>query len=213
MAIREDRRGFQRLKLAKPLMATMDEQSALILDLGVTGAFLEHYGKLERGNRFHLAFRWQAAELAFICEVTRSDVIRQAEHQLVVSHTGVTFVNSIGESAARLEEMVANFIGRLLATQRANVDARTPDSGALLGEIGQARRSRTKGYVAYLWDGTSWTRRPTTLGDQPRNGFTVAAYEEEQDLEELCRTYESADEEGRRLIRLVAELSVSSAKK
>jgi len=48
---------------------------------------------------------------------------------------------------------------------------------------------------------------------QPRNGFTVGAYEDEDDLETLCRTYEAADEEGRSLIRLVAELSVNSEKK
>ena len=43
--------------------------------------------------------------------------------------------------------------------------------------------------------------------------FTVAAHEDEDELESLCRTYEIADEDGRKLIRLVAELSVLSAQK
>ena len=48
----------------------------------------------------------------------------------------------------------------------------------------------------------------TDTPQQPTDGFTVAAYEDEEELETLCRTYEQADEEGRSLIRLVAELSV-----
>ena len=42
---------------------------------------------------------------------------------------------------------------------------------------------------------------------QPPDGFTVGAHEVEEELQALCQTYEVADEEGRRLIRLVAELS------
>ena len=45
---------------------------------------------------------------------------------------------------------------------------------------------------------------------QPEDGFTVASWEDEAELETLCRTYETSDDEGRQLIRLVAELSVNS---
>ena len=45
---------------------------------------------------------------------------------------------------------------------------------------------------------------------QPPDGFTVAAYEYESDLEALCLAYEIADEEGRAMIRLVSELSVNT---
>ena len=43
------------------------------------------------------------------------------------------------------------------------------------------------------------------------DGFTVAAYEDEDELASLCETYEAADAEGRRLIRLLAELSSRNA--
>ena len=54
---------------------------------------------------------------------------------------------------------------------------------------------------------------PSDLPTQPLNGFTVAAYEDEQELQALCRAWEVADSEGRRLIRLVAELSARTVKK
>ena len=37
-----NRRQFERLSLAKPILALLDGQNALILDIGVSGAFVEH---------------------------------------------------------------------------------------------------------------------------------------------------------------------------
>ena len=41
------------------------------------------------------------------------------------------------------------------------------------------------------------------------DGFTVGDFEDQDELEQLCQTYEAADEPGRNLIRMVAELSVA----
>jgi len=60
--------------------------------------------------------------------------------------------------------------------------------------------------IAYLW-----TKRPVFLPEQPSTGFTVAHTSDTDEMQRLCRVYEASDEEGRRLIRLFAELSVSDA--
>lgn len=213
--VENDRRRFQRMKLGKPLLAMLDGQSALILDVGMTGAFLEHYGAVMIGDKFTLSFRWKGDEIKFGCEVRRTNVIRSAEgSQATVSHSAVAFVQNFGDGPAKLADMMGTFVGRVLAAQKANANADDdPAGGSILFQMGDARRARAKGYVAYLFDGKSWMVRRTQLGEQPRNGFTVAAYEDEDDLEALCRTYEVADAEGRNLIRLVAELSVNSVKK
>ena len=67
-------------------------------------------------------------------------------------------------------------------------------------------------YVPLVREG-QWWRIPTKSPVQPIDGFTVAAYEDDEEVHALCSSYESADDEGRRLIRLVAELSVLSARK
>ena len=212
--VENDRRRFQRIKLGKPLLAQMDGQSALILDVGMEGAFLEHYGAMMTGDQFTLSFRWKGDEIKFGCEVRRTNVIRPAEeNQATVSHSAVQFIQRYGDANAKLQDMMGTFVGRILAAQKANASADTEHSGAMLFQMGDARRSRARGFLAYLFDGKAWMVRRTQLGEQPRNGFTVAAYEDEDDLETLCRTYEAADEEGRNLIRLVAELSVNSTKK
>jgi len=207
--LKHDRRIFQRLRLARPILGLLEGQNALILDLGVAGAFVEHYGTTTQNARLRLQFRWHTEDIEFVCEVARTQVVRRSATN-ALSHTGVRFVEPVGDSEARLHDLMATFVGNLLASQKANADglghiaADTP-----LTEVGGARRARVRGLVSYRLrtDGT-WRRSSTTDPRQPDDGFTVAAYEYEADLEVLCLAYEKADEEGRRMIRLVSELSV-----
>jgi len=210
--LRDDRRGFQRLKLSKPILATMESSNALILDVGVAGAFLEHYGVVEPGQRFPLTFRWQGEDVAFVCEVARTTVVRSpgGDGKSTVSHTGVRFVEGIGDASVRLQDLIATFVGRILAAQKANASGdRGESAGAtILAQLGDARRRRTRGFIAFHLKGDTWWRVPTDSPRQPHDGFTVGAHEDDDEVETLCRTYEGADEEGRNLIRLVSELSV-----
>lgn len=215
--VTNDRREFQRLRLAKPILAQLDTQSALILDIGVGGAFIEHYGELEPGHRFHLTFRWMGEDIEFEAEVIRSSEVRKpgGDMQNAVAHTAVHFIKGEGDAESRLHAMMATFVGKVLAAQKANASGDLVDSAGarILAQLGEARRMRTRGYIAYHFKDGSWWRVPTDSALQPPDGFTVAAYEDEEELAQLCSSYELADEEGRRLIRLVAELSVLSARK
>lgn len=209
-----DRREFQRLRLAKPILAMMGSDNALILDIGIAGAFLEHYGTTEPGKTFDLSFRWQGEDVKFVCEIVRTAVVREpgGDGKSAVSHSGVHFIEAVGDATQRLEDLMATYVGRVLAAQRANAagDPTLASSATVLAGLGGARRKRTKGFVSYRLKGGSWWRVPTDSPRQPEDGFTVAAWEDESELETLCRTYAATDEEGRRLIRLVAELSVRS---
>ena len=211
--LQHDRREFQRLKLAKPILAMMDGANALILDIGMAGAFLEHYGTTESGKTFQLLFRWPGADEEFRCEVVRTSIVRPpaGDGTSQLSHTGVHFTDAVGDSATRLQDLIATFVGRILAAQRANAagEADHAQSGAILESLGAARRKRSRGFVSYRLRDSRWWRVPTDSPIQPEDGFTVADWEDETELEELCRTYETSDDEGRQLIRLVAELSLS----
>jgi hypothetical protein len=207
--LKHERRIFQRLRLARPILGLLDGQNALILDLGVAGAFVEHYGITARKARLRLQFRWHTEDIEFECEVARTQVVRRSSTN-ALSHTGVRFVELIGDSEARLHDLMATFVGSLLASQKANADGVGHAGDTLpLTELGGARRARVRGLVSYrLRPNGTWRRAATTDPQQPSDGFTVAAYEYEADLEVLCLAYEKADEEGRRMIRLVSELSV-----
>lgn len=203
-----DRRIFQRLRLARPILGTLDHQNALILDLGVGGAFIEHYGVTTSRKTCRLQFHWQGDDIEYACQVARTLVIRVSGND-VVSHTGLHFIEPVGDSEERLRDLIATFVGNVLAAQKANRDGvhLDRDHAALMG-IGGARRTLVRGLQRYrLQPGGTWSHTTTRDPKQPADGFTVAAYEHEEDLEVLCHAYEIADEEGRRLIRLVAELS------
>lgn len=191
----------------------MDGQNALILDIGIGGAYLEHYGAVTAGWRFRLIFRWKGEDVEFVCEVARSRVKRGGGDGInIVSHSGVRFVEAIGDAEAKLHDLMASFVGRVLAAQRANASGTATDTEVFdLAQLGGARRVRSRGFVTYRLHHGQWTRQATDDPKQPDNGFTVAAFEDEDEVETLCRTYEIADAEGRRLIRLIAELSARTS--
>jgi hypothetical protein len=144
--------------------------------------------------------------------VARTSIVRApgGDGKSIVSHTGVRFVDAIGDANARLQDLIATFVGRILAAQKANASGERGESAGatILAQLGDARRRRTRGYVAFHLKGDTWWRVPTDSSRQPPDGFTVGAHEDDDEVETLCRTYQGADDEGRNLIRLVSELSV-----
>ena len=66
-------------------------------------------------------------------------------------------------------------------------------------------------FLSFRLDNGQWRRRHVFLPEQPAAGFTVARGEDADEMQRLCTVYEASDDEGRRLIRLFAELSVSDA--
>ncbi|MDQ3280568.1 MAG: hypothetical protein M3Q69_04065 [Acidobacteriota bacterium] len=210
--MRDDRREHQRLKLSKPILASMGSNNALILDVGLAGAFLEHYGSVRIGERFPLTFRWQGADVEFLCEVTRSTVVRDpgGDGKSLVSHTGVRFAEAFGDARVRLQDLITTFVTNILTAQKANASGQLGESAGatVLARMGDARRMRSRGFIAYRYLDGQWTHEPTTLQKQPADGFTVGEHEDPEDVAILCDTYASADEEARQLIRVVAELSL-----
>ena len=120
-----------------------------------------------------------------------------------VSHTGLRFTQAIGEAEKRLNDMVATFVGKVLAAQKANAGATQPSDNALI-ELGGARRSRTRGFLMYRFQNGAWSRSITDSPEQPSDGFTVPAKLSDGEVDILCQAYAKMDEEGRELIRATA---------
>src|SRR2546427_11413980 len=117
-----DRREFQRLSQAKPILGLLGGQNARILDVGVGGAFIEHYGMSLAGQRHKLLFKWKGEDVEFVAEVARSNVVRTGG-PMSVSQSGLRFVQAIGKWENRLQDMRATFLGRILAAQKGNAKA------------------------------------------------------------------------------------------
>ena len=116
----------------------------------------------------------------------------------------------------RLRQMLADHVNRILRAQQANAmgnrDANVIDGDSTITSLGAARRAAASGFSVFRLGPEGWTKRPALLPDQPPDGFTVFAYEDDEHLAGLCRAYEQADDQGRKLIRLMAELSINETK-
>ena len=192
-----ERREFQRLRLDSPIAATYGNQDVAVVEIGILGARIEHSAPLE-SQRADLRFTFGGSQVHMRCEVARTagDI------------SGLRFLAAVGDSGDNLRDLLAQLVVKALETQH--------DSSATRLRIRSVDGDKTvRGtdahFLSYQWENGAWKRRPVLLPEQPQMGFTVARGEDAEEMQRLCEVFEASDEEGRRLIRLFAELSVSDA--
>ena len=202
----EERREFQRLRLDPPVPGTLGSTAVSILEMGVLGARVHHAAPLDE-QYAELRFSHKDDEIALKCEVIRTFDSQNARYPGSGLESGVRFLAAIGESGDKLRNMLGDLVTRELELRR-NVPR-----GTLGPAIDGDRTVRGKDalYVSFRLDGATWHRRRVFLPEQPAVGFTVARSTDRDELHRLCDVYAASDDEGRRLIRLFCELSVSDA--
>jgi hypothetical protein len=202
----EERREFQRLRLDPPIPGTFAATAVALVDVGVLGSRVHHGAPLDEKNG-ELRFSYEGEEIALRCEVVRTTDSQNAKYPGSGLESGIRFIAALGESGDRLRSMLASLVSRELEERRS----------ATLKGIGhgidgdRTVRGADAGYLSYQFENGVWHRRRIFIPEQPLMGFTVARNEDSQEIQRLCHVYQASDEEGRRLIRMFAELSVSDA--
>lgn len=210
----EERRRFQRLDLSEPLPAQFDGIDVDLLEVGVVGALLQHATPIEPDRRGILQYRWQGIELRFEGRIVHCEKgSGEAAHRF---YSGLEVTAALGDSDQRLRLMIAEHVARVVSAQEANAfglrDRNWIDDDHTLTALGSARRAMATGFVCWRLKDGAWKKSAALLPDQPADGFTVASWEEEEQIQRLTRAYEQADEEGRSFLRMLAELSISEAR-
>lgn len=203
----EERREFQRLRLDEAVPGRFGDTEVSIIEIGILGARLRHDAQLPEG-RGELRFRTETGEVVMRCEIVRTMEADQVRHPGRKWLSGIRFLAAVGDSGDELRAMLANLVSATLENRH--------DSSATRIRIRSVDGDRTvrgvdANFVSYRYENGSWRRRPVFLPEQPALGFTVARGEDAEEMQRLCAVYEASDEEGRRLIRLFAELSVTDA--
>ena len=199
-----ERREFQRLHLTHPADGWFGDYAVRLLDVSAKGALIEHDDDIPNGARALLRFYWHGAEVEITAETVRGD-----DH----GHSGLTFV----EESQQLMDLIAESVKEVLRAQEANAQGRREDNiispDETLTAASAGARGMMRGFTVWtLADSGEWKRTSSLLPDQPEDGFTVAAGETAEQVAMLKRSYEAGDAEGRRMIRMLAELSVAKSR-
>ncbi len=224
-------RRVERVRLAQPLVARLGATQVVLVDLSVLGARVEHHVPLAAGAFSKLTFEWEGRALTLGCRIVRSRLERFSvgANGLTVYHSGLEFDRLPNESAKHLRQILCGFITRALEEQKLNArgvlpqhdaarmpifrfggqltaNAKEKDVGSML--LPTSRVAKETGYITYAFDNDRWRRKRTHDPGQPPNGFTISADEDHTQAELLCDAYARSDSDGRRLIRLFAQLSI-----
>jgi hypothetical protein len=202
----DERREFQRLRLDTPLAGTFGTVPVTILEAGVLGARLQHSDAIE--ERGELRFAFESNDIVLRCDVVRTfeaDPLRHPGGGLI---SGLRFRTAIGNSGDHLRVMLGQLVSHAIELRG--------DSSATRIRLRPVDGDRTvRGsdahFICYRLENGGWRKRHVFLPEQPAVGFTVARGEDGDEMQRLCEVYEASDDEGRRLIRFFAELSISDA--
>jgi len=226
-----ERRKKMRIQLTRGLIGRFGVMGVVILDITDLGARIEHFERLDL--RKHASFRldWQEQSIETTAEVRSCRIHRFAsgDDGATVYQSGLLFTDYIGDALAKLRELTTFVVARSLAEQVANARGLGPVTernmpvfrgGAVAAsglEPGQDAKKLIpnsdlaidRGYLrCTLVAGNRFEKRWSRKPDQPAQGFTVPASEPEEHVNQLCETYLKANEEDRKLILLLARLSV-----
>ncbi|HEY5611559.1 MAG TPA: hypothetical protein VIL97_10150 [Thermoanaerobaculia bacterium] len=217
----DDRRRVARIRLAEPLPARLGHLGAQLLEIGLLGARIELDEPLNVGARSTLTFAWGEETVVFECVVARcdlQDILTQTRGRSIY-HSGLTIERARGESGVVLKRMIAAHVTRALEEQKANARGdlapwvqRVPFFSSWPATKPTAPPTPQEGaiYLSCRFSRGEWRKTPVYKPKQPLDGFTVSAAVDEAELDLLCKSYESADDAARQLIRLCAEMSLAA---
>lgn len=226
-----ERRKKQRIQLTRSVLARFGATGALILDITDAGARIEHFTRLDLGRKARLRFDWNQSPIAVDAVVMSCRVHRFAPGDEVVYQSGLQFSDYVEDAAGNLRHMITTLVARSLAEQVANARGVGPvlamdmpvfrggvvaaageteaDSDAGRRFIPDSAIVSERGYIrCRLVSNHRWDKKWTLAPDQPDEGFTVRATEPQDHVEQLCETYIKAGADHRRLIQIMARVSV-----
>jgi hypothetical protein len=203
----EVQRRFERVHFEQPIPAHLAEISVRLLDLALSGGRVIGENRFTPGSSYELRVEWQGKTIRAVCNVTRCTLhtFARAPGEKSLYESGLHIKETIGESHVAMRELIAAHVIRALEEQKANWLG-IPPIGPYVYVEGKSDHYRR----CEFGDG-KWRFSASSRPEQPHNGFTISAEVPPHYVDLLCKTYEMTNEEGRRLTRILAELSINKA--
>jgi len=204
----EERRKYQRVTLVRPLVARVGPARVFVIEASLSGVLVAHQGNIPaEGSTCVVMFEWDGIPVALECQITRNTLQKMARNanEKSVYHAGMEIVRASPEAMKTLRDLIASIVARALDEQKANARG-IPAVAAQTFQTGKGTQ-----FLRFELLNGKWRRTETTRPDQPMSGFTISAEEPADHIALLCDTYAKSDAESRKLIKLMAELSISKA--
>jgi hypothetical protein len=203
-----ERRRYQRITLSRPVVGKIDSVKVFVIDVSIIGARVAHQEDLPQHQTYRLTFEWQGEEIVYDCEVVRtaSDNKPVPAGGRPVFQSGLRLLRAVGGSAVALRNLIGEHVMRALDEQKANAKGIPP-----LAATFQSGVKKETNFLVFRYVRNQWQKTSSANPQQPLDGFTVSQKEDPVQVDLLCRTYESSDLSGRKMIRAMAELSISSS--
>jgi hypothetical protein len=234
----EQRRYAERITLKEPIVAMIGDMEARIVEISLIGGRIEHVGRLNMNSAVTLQFRWQGENVKLKAKIARTEM-RSIGGKMGYS-SGVDFAKSAAEAPVILQRIVASFIEpesipmpeppapkaappkpAAAPVKAKAAPARQPISTepapflpAVEDEIEEIdEQSEVLPYVECSWVEEQWVTKRTREPKQPLQGFTMLAPDSDEEIDEFCKTFEVADPETQRMIRVSFELAIARDRK
>jgi len=194
-----ERRQATRSKLPDPLPVRIGLTTGRVVDLSMIGARVEHEEKLTVGSTVDLELQG----VRFKGRVARSEIS---------GRKGGTLVYQSGIHFAELDAETSGVIAAILmpavpAAQAQPVEAAAPPPPAPASSTGGGSMflpvddEETMPYIMLRYRDNRWSKHYTATPQQPDEGLTISR-DQAQEIDMLQRTYETADPETRRMMRI-----------
>ena len=196
-----ERRQAERSKLPDPLPVRIGLTAGRVVDLSVIGARIEHEEKLTVGSIVDLELQG----VRFKGRVARSEIS---------GRKGGTLVYQSGIHFPELDAEASGVIASILrgpepakTTPQVQVQAPTPAPPPAAPSPGGGSMflpvddEETMPYIMLRYRDKRWSKHYTATPRQPDEGLTISR-DQAQEIDMLQRTYETADPETRRMMRI-----------
>jgi len=197
-----ERRSAPRLRVVSGLRVFIGRGEGLLVDLSARGARVRHSAQARRSSNVRLSFEWKGERFAATGEVLSSHVVTLGyENHPTIYESRLRFRLLTEESAALLTRVLSSMETDNVRTWVANVQG---DSA----NVQPVRPARATGsYLRCRLIGR-WERKWTHDWTPPTDGFLLPETADPKEVDDLCASYLNEDEEGRKLIRLMAATAI-----
>jgi hypothetical protein len=196
------------VRLVRPLVGRVGTARVFLIEASLSGVLIAHQGNIPpEGATAVVMFEWDGIAVALECHIVRNLLQKMARNanEKSVYHAAMEITRASDNAMKTLRDMISEVVARALDEQKANARG-IPAVAAQTFQTGKGSQ-----FLRLELLNGAWRRTETTRPDQPMNGFTISADEPPEHIALLCETYASTDNENRKLIKVMAELSISKA--